>query len=117
MGATMKVDSTDSAQNAFVQEWLEAWRDKYIESKPVNAESVLDYDHIESTIELIQETYSFESLEITWYTLRRIHKLMGESNPDLAGQIELAAAFCKATAQYQGESWALRNPDETTATT
>lgn len=44
-------DHHDSEQNAFVQDWLSAWQKEI----PTDSE---DYDKVEATIEMIQETYA-----------------------------------------------------------
>lgn len=70
----MKPDPTNSAQNAFVQQWLLDWQEKYVTKERLSAfygipsDHTLiyeqwrrDWDGIEGTIEEIQGTYNYEN--------------------------------------------------------
>lgn len=49
----IEVDASNSAQNAFVQEWLYAWANVHV------PEGDKDWDTVECMVEAIQETYSY----------------------------------------------------------
>jgi hypothetical protein len=72
----MKVDVHNSAQNAFVQQWLNDWRDEFVtkehiaefhEVKPNNFLVIKAFqeawNEIDTVIEEIQGTYNFEDHE------------------------------------------------------
>jgi chromosome segregation ATPase len=57
-------DPTNSEHNAFVQDWLSRWREKYIgEVTEGPGDRFDDANDIESAIELIQGTYSYQDHE------------------------------------------------------
>lgn len=53
------VNVQDSAQNAWVQDWLTAYQQRTAPAE-VTVESVLDADAFERVIECVQETYNYQ---------------------------------------------------------